>query len=464
MSGVLATVRLMFTALSLQRLLLRAGALLALLGAAGMIAGALGSPRWWTPVSILGSCLLVAPSPMFVGAVLLRSLGASRTVRLVPHGRSQLLLGGFCAQILVALVAAVAGATIVGYSGNPQLHDRVSGAAAAAAGMFVCTFALATLSVVTLYYSSARHRGFLLIIVYGTLTEALSIAFPRWSVHELLTSASALLAAFIGALSLWALFAVAYLSAGRITPPVLNQGDSSLMRWFAARDGHALIAHSERNAARVLLTGKCFFGFRVTRVLIGIGGGALFFHWLSARGLPAPNTGEERFLAVFTAYVGGMVAALSIHPMIGRARYLWLKTRLDRGQLFRAVEAESWRTLLSVDAFFLAFYAYLCLLARVPWSIVTQVLLLSFVSGAALIYVLLLSTREWPVVDALLVTALSALWFFGLLQSGFGGGGSRLLLLVAAELLLVPLLRIWARSRWARIDWIISRPARLPGG
>jgi hypothetical protein len=456
-------VRLMFTAFSLQRLLLRAGAFLALLGAAGVIAGALGSPHWWAPVSILGSCLFLAPSPMFVGAVLLRSLGASRTVRLVPHGRSQLLLGGFCAQILVGLIAAVAGATIVGYSGNPQLHDRVSAAAAASAGMFVCIFALATLTLVTLYYSSAHRRGLLFVVVYGVLFEALSVAFPHWSVHELLTSASALLVALIGALSLWALFGLAYLSAGRITPPVFTQGDSPPMRWFAARDGHALIAHSERNAARVLLTGKHFFGLRFTRVLIGVGGGALYFYWLSARGLPPPNIGWERFLAVFIAYVGGMVAALSIHPMIGRARYLWLKTRLDRSQLFRAVEVESWRVLLSTDAFFLAFYAYLCFLARVPWPIVTQVLLLSLVSGAAMIYVLLQSTRKSPVLGATLIIALSALWFFGLLLSGFGGGGSRLLLLVAAEVLLVPLLRIWAQSRWERIDWIINRPARLPG-
>ncbi|MGB6486964.1 MAG: hypothetical protein WBE91_08790 [Steroidobacteraceae bacterium] len=463
MSGVLATVKLMFTALSLQRLLLRAGAVLALLGAAGMIAGALGSPRWWTPVSILGSCLFLAPSPMLVGPVLLRSLGASRTIRLMPHGRSQLLLGGFCAQILVALIAALAGATIVGYSGNPLLHDRVSAEAAAAAGLFVCAFALATLSLVILYYSSAHQLGFIFVIVYGVLFEALSVVFPHWSVHELLTSASGLLIVFIGALSLWALFAAAYLGAGRITPPVLNGEDNPLMRWFAARDGHALIAHSERNAARVLLTGKHFFGLRVTRLLIGAGGSALFFYYLSLRGLPPPNTAWERFLAVFTAYVGGLLAALSIHPMIGRARYLWLKTRLDRRQLFRAVEAESWRTLLSVDAFFFALYAYVCLLSRVPWSIVTQVLLLSLVSGAAMIYVLLQSTRKWPVVDALLLIGLSALWFFGLLRSGFGGGGLWLLLLVAAELLLVPLLRIWALSRWARIDWMINRPPRLPG-
>lgn len=464
MSGVLATVRLMFTALPLQRWFLRAGALLALIGAAGMIAGALGSPRWWTPVSIIGAWSLFATCPPFVGGVLLRSLGALRTVRLIPHGRLQLLLGGICAQILVALIAAVAGATIVGYSGDPQLHHSMSAEAAAFAASFVCVFGVATFSVISAYYYSAQRLGFLVFIVYVVILEALSLAFPHWyrSAHEFVTSAPALLIAFIGASSLWTLFAVAYLSAGRITPPV-SQGDDSLMQWLVARNGHAPIAHSESNATRVLLTGK-YFGRRVPRLLIGVGGGALFFYWLSVRGLPAPNTGWERFLAVITAYVGGLVAALSIHPMIGRARYLWLKTRLDRSQLFRTVEVESWRMLLSNDALFLAFYAYLCFLSRVPWSIVTQVLLLSLVSGAAMIYVLLQSTRKWPVVDALLATALSALWFFGLLRSGFGGGGSWLLLLLAAELLLVPLLRIWARSRWARIDWIINRPLRLPGG
>ena len=467
MSGVLATVRLMFTALRLQRLFLRTSAVLALLGVAGLIAGMLGHPRWWTPLSIIGACFFLAPSPPFVGGALLRSLGASRAIGLVPQGHFRLLLGCFCAQILVALIAAIVAVTIVGYSGDPQLHDRISAAVAAASTLFVSVFALTALAVVTVYHLAAPRGGFLVVIAYAIGFEVLSIAFPHWSVHEFLTSTTGLLAAFIGALGLWALFAATYLRAGRITPPQLREGDRSLialMQWFVARDEHALIAHSERNATRVLLTGKYFFVLRNTRLVIGACGGAVVFYYLSVRGLPAPSTGEARFLAIFTTYVGGLVAALSIHPLIGRARCLWLKTSLDRGQLFRTVEVESWRTLLSVDAFFFAFYAYLCLLVRIPWSIVTQVLLLSFVSGAALIYVLLQSTRRWPVVDALMVIVLSALWFFGLVQCGFGGGGSRLLALIAAELLLVPLLRIWARSRWARIDWLVNRPVRLPGG
>lgn len=150
--------------------------------------------------------------------------------------------------------------------------------------------------------------------------------------------------------------------------------------------------------------------------------------------------------------------------MIGRARYLWLKVRLDRGELFRAVEAESWRTLLPIAGFTLALCAFLCFLAGVPWILSVRILLLSFVSMAAMIYLVLLSTRGWQWLEGVLAAALSALWLIGLLQSAFAeAGGSRLLLLLVTELLLVPLLRTWAKSRWSCIDWLVNRPViKLP--
>jgi len=145
--------------------------------------------------------------------------------------------------------------------------------------------------------------------------------------------------------------------------------------------------------------------------------------------------------------------------MIGRARCLWLTACLDRGQLFRAAEREGWRALLSIIGFALAMCAYLCFLAQMPWGIIVRILLLSFVSGAAMIYLVLLSTRGWQVLEGVLVAALSALWLIGLLQSAFAeAGGSRLLLLLVPELLLVPLLRGWAKSRWSSIDWLVNRP------
>lgn len=462
MSGVLATIKLMFTAVQLQRLFLRVCGLLALLGAAGMIAAALGIPKWWTPVAILCACLLLAPAPPLMGGVLLRSWGASRAIRLMPQARLRLLLGCLFAQALVALIAATTAITIIAYSGNPPFHDHICAELAAVAPFFVFVFAVATLGVITMYYSSAHRLGMLIPLICAFILKALAVAFPHWHIDEFPGSAPALLVVFIGTLCLWALFALAYLRGGRIRPLALRGWDSVLVQWLAGADGQLPTVQSERNAMRVLLTGRSL-GHRISRSMLGIGAGLLAWFLLSTfNGSHGLHTGEEKVLAALTAYVGGLATAAAIHPLIGRARYLWLKTGLDRRQLFRAVEVESWRTLLTVGVFALAVSVCLCVLARVPWVVVTQILLLSLVCGAALIYLVLLSTREWPVMDALLVAALSALWFVGLMASAFGGG-SRWLPLFAPGLLLVPLLRIWARSRWARIDWIVNRPLRLPG-
>lgn len=465
MTGVLATVRLMFTALSLQRWLAGAGALLALLGAAGMIADALGSPSVWAPLATIMSGVLLVISPCFLGGPLLRHLASSRAVRLLPHGRLQLFLGSLLTQLLIAAIAA---ATVAAFIGFVQLHERLRAGLltsnGAAAAVFVVGFGMASLLFITMYYGSGHRLGFLGLLGWALLVRGLSVAFPHCPAREFIASTRGLVLVFVGISSLWALFAVAYLRAGRIAPPALGgSGDERipLIQWLAARDGDALIATSGRNATRLLLTGK-YFGRRITRPLLGIGAGVLcwYFVW-TLRSNPVLELGKERVLAVINAYGAAVAAAASIQPMIGRARYLWLKALLDRGQLFRAVETESWRTLLSISPFGLAISAYLCLLAQVPIAVVTEILLLSFVSGGAMIYLVLLSTRGWRLIDASLITALSALWMFGLLQSMAGDGGSRLLLLLMAELLLIPLLRAWARSRWLRIDWVVNRASRM---
>lgn len=465
MTGVLATVRLMLTALSLQRWLIGAGAVLALLGAAGMIAGALGRPGIWAPLAIIMSGMLLVISPCFLGGTLLRHLAASRAVRLMPHGRLQLFLGSLLTQLLIAAIAAATAAAFIGLA---QLHERLPAglptSSGVAAVVFVVGFGMASLFFIALYYGSGHRLGYLGLLVCVLLVRGLSVAFPHWPVHEFLASTRALILVFVGTSSVWALFAIAYLRAGRIAPPVLGGsggGHLPLMQWLAARDGDASIANSGRKAMRLLLTGS-WFGRSDPRSLLGIGAGVLcgYFVW-TLRSNPGLQAGEERFLAVVNAYVAPVAAAASIQPMIGRARYLWLKTRLDRGQLFRAVEAESWRTLLSISGFALVISACLCILAKMPWPSVIQILVLSLASGAAMIYVVLLGTRRLRLMDACLITALSALWLFGLLLSVFVSNGSGLLSLLALELLLVPLLRAWASSRWMLIDWIINRPARM---
>jgi hypothetical protein len=454
----------MFTAQPLQRWFLGIGALLALAAAAAALSGAHGSAAWWVPVAIVGSGILLFSLPTPASARLLRDLGASRALRLIPRGRIQLLASGVIAQLLIAAVAA---AWIIAFAVYLHLERRLPAADSpttysAWAGAFVGAFAFVTLFFITLYYATAHRLVFLVLVAYLIILRALSVMFPHWSVREFITSGPALAAVFIGTWSLWLLFGIVFLTAGRITPLVLNPEGSSLPRWLTARDRQSMGTPPERSATRVLLTGRCY-GHSLARSLPGIAVWALcgyyFWTWQSS---PALEAGEERLLAALVAYVGGVAAAAAVYPMIGRARYLWLKARLDRGELFRAVEAESWRTLLPIAGFTLALCAFLCFLAGIPWTLSVPILLVSFVSAAAMIYLILLSTRGWRLPEALLVAALSALWVVGLIQSAFATTGeSRLLLLLVPELLLLPLLRAWAKSRWSSIDWLVNRPAPM---
>lgn len=462
MSGVFPLVRLMFTALPVQRCFLRIGTLLAFVSAAAVISGAHGSASWWAPVAIIGSFFFLGTFPWRVSAVLLRHLAASRAIRLIPRGRLQLLLGSFVAQLLLASVGAAAMSALANFV---HLQERLPAGALTAygalAGTSVIAFAAATVAFLTVYYASAYQLSSLILLAYLIMLRVLSVVFPHWPVREFLASPPALGLAFIGTLGLWALFAIAFLSAGRITPPAWSQMDGALMEWLTGRDGHTVTAQSGQSAARILLTGK-YFRHRITRSLAGIGAALLYGYYLwTFQGNPALKAGEERLLAVLTAYVGGIAAAAATYPMVGRARYLWLKVRLDRDQLFRAVEAESWRTLVSIAAFALTLCAYLCHMAQVPWASIFRILLLSFVSGAAMIYLVLLNTRGWRLLEGVLVAALSALWLVGLIQGAFAAAGGHVLLLLAPGLLLVPLLRSWAKSRWSRIDWLVNRPAKI---
>ena len=93
--------------------------------------------------------------------------------------------------------------------------------------------------------------------------------------------------------------------------------------------------------------------------------------------------------------------------------------------------------------------------------VIGEVLLLSGVSGAGMLYLVLMHTRGWRLADILLTTVLSALWFVGLIVSVVGNRGSPLLFLLAVQILLIPVLRAWALARWTRIDWMINRPQQL---
>lgn len=471
MSGVLTTLRLMFTALPLQRVLLLVGSLSAVVGLGAIAMGAHHGAIVWVPAVLAGSCiLLLGIPPFFGGGVALRDVSASRAVRLIPRGRLQLLIGSLLAQLLTACAVALYFAIIVN-----REHLAASGFTPSMlfGAIFVGLFAAASVAFVTFYYASRSQLGFLAPLAVVVVAHLAARAVPQLTFHGFFTSAIGLLIAFVGALGVWAAFGALYLKARRIAPPVWGRvvvnslaGTNAPPRWLAGKANGAAAEHAaRRDAMHVLLTGSYpgFWG-GIARPVLAVTAGSLAFYALIATSIPHPAlAGFGKFLAVMIAYSGGIMSAIGASPMIGRARYLWLKTGLDRRQLFREAEAQSWRALATLGLAAATAAALICLLAKVPLLTIGEFLMLSAVSGALMIYVVLMRTRGWRLVDIVLATLLSATWFLELVVSAFALPGSMFLVPLAAQVVLIPVLRAWGRARWTRIDWLINRPVPLAG-
>jgi hypothetical protein len=470
MSGALATVRLMFTALPLQRVLLLVGSLSAVVGLGATAAGGHDSASWWVPMLLTGSCILGLSIPPFLGGILLRSLSAPRTVQLIPHGRLQLLIGSLLAELLTASIPALFMVMIAAHGAHDRAHMAAIGHAPAMlfATIFVSIFAAATVAFVTLYYGSASQFGILAPIVVIAIIPIAVHDFPQLQIREFPTSASDLAITLAGALGVWSLFGALYLRAGRIAPSVWGRAVTfggvtvAPPQWLAARQSGAGELSSQRDAMRVLLTGSHVGGWAATAYpVLSITVGGLFGFALIAGGHRGALEGPGRFLAVMVAYSGGLVSAMAILPMIGRARYLWLKSSLDRRQLFRETEVQSWRTLAILTLAAVSASVLICLLAKLSPRAIGEMLTLPAVAGPLMIYVVLMHTRGWRLADILVTTVLSAIWLLGLVLSVLGLRGSAFLLLLAIQIPLIPVLRAWASARWTRIDWMINRPLQL---
>ena len=468
MSGVFATLKLMFTAVRLQRAFLVVTSLCVVAGLGLLATGAHDGAGWF----LIGCCILAVVLPPFLGGILLRNLSAPRTVQLIPHGRLQLLLGCFLAEALTATIPALFFAMVAAHVAHERAHLASDSYPPAMlfALIFVSIFALATLFFITLYYGSASQFGILAPIVVIAAFPIVGRTFPQLHIREFPTSAFDLSITLAGSLVAWILFGALYLRAGRISPSMWGRAVTSghvtmaPPQWLAAREGiAAALPGSRRDAMRMLLTGS-YPGFwsgvaypALALIVGNLAGFALVATGRHGGGLE----GVGRFLAVMTAYSAGLASAMVILPMIGRARYLWLKSSLDRRQLFREAEAQSWRTLAILTLAAGVATVLVCFLSGVTPRVAGETLTLSTVSGAVMIYLVLMHTRGWRLADIILSTLLSAVWFFGLIVSVLGAGGSPLLFLLAIQIPLIPLLRAWALARWTHIDWMINRPLQL---
>jgi hypothetical protein len=217
---------------------------------------------------------------------------------------------------------------------------------------------------------------------------------------------------------------------------------------------------------RTLLTGVPRRALRSASSAVVCAGlfGIVFLTFLTGdRGHP-----DWHFLASFVFALAGPPAGLNAYSMRGRAKLLWLNAGLDRLELFRFVEAHSWRVALNIMGIVLAPTA-IAALFHAPSAVTLGWALLALPLGsAAMIYAALLYVRGRRLADLLIVSTVTLLWLVEFIVSRTDIDVSVMAPLLGAQLLLTPLLRAVAQHRWRSIDWLVNRPprpaARVPAG
>jgi hypothetical protein len=455
MKGLGWTLLLLLCWGTLQRWLLGIGLILA-------VAGHVALAHDWHPdlqplfvIQVYFGTLLVLISPVMVGGVVFRSLSAARAVTLIPNGRLKLVLGAFLSHLLLALLVGVAMSTTGGKSMAP-----------------VFTTALAILSVQFLgYYWSSQYRfgGFWLLswIIWLRLIYA---AFKVGHLGDWLSTASGLFAALLVVLCAWLAFALLYLRARRVGVPVLDgflvfnrSASSSRQLATPAFAATPTPRYSARSATRTLLLGIPWNRRTMwQRLLLGVL--LVLFVGLPAqlKG-PAGNSIGNTFAWVPILVVSGPVAWAFGFTMTQRARLLWLASGLGRAELFRVVEAYSWRLMFISICVAMVLIVPRILLGIRDFSGVAQLatfIAIPFASGASFLYAGMSYITGRKLAGTLIIAVCALLW---LVNIGFPlSSTAPAPALLALEIVLVPVLRALALRQWRDIDWLLNRPKRLP--
>lgn len=403
--------------------------------------------------SVLGIIPAVAPALLLDG-ILFRSLSAPRAVGLIPHGRLQLLLGAVLAQALLALLVTAAVSEL-------YLYARGMLAPALSAAVWVTAFSVMS-SVFLIFYCTSRYSfgGFAVLgCVLGV--QLLFQAFPSLHARDLFGTATGVSYLLGASLLAWLLFGAQYLRARYIVVPVWGNFAafapySWSHPWFAAaRTARDKARYDRRRAMRTLLTGVPLGALpsvstaAVCAVLFAI----LFF--TGDHGQP-----NWHYLINFMFALAGPPVGLAAYPMLGRAKMLWLNAGLDRTELFRVVEAQSWRLALTIMSVALALAAIAALFHPTSGVTLGWMLLALPVGSAAMIYATLLYVRGRRLVDVLIVGTVTLLWLAEFIVSRTEIDATVMAPLLGTQLLLTPLLRALAQRRWRGIDWLINRPPR----
>ncbi len=429
MKGALRVMVLFFSAMSVQRLLLGAGALL-------MLASIFVPPHVRIVFILLGLCLPLVPT-LFVGGLLLRYFIAPIHVRLVPRAREQVLGGMMLAVVVVATVATL-GVWGAGVDTGllPILWLRI----AAAASVLLLTQFVVITSVpgVTLW--------FLAVVSLGQ-----SIENPDMRAFVQAIGQNGLLLAAIFATS-WILFASWFLRARSIKSP----NDGNLVGPRVQK-----LNRSRATAVRTFLLGQPSIGGQVAGGFLVVAIMTLAWVFTGLATQSAHSFADAVTKSINPTLLLSVFAGIGGFLVVRRSKSLWLRGGRDRIGVFRACEMQAWIHFGAVVSAVLVLVAIACALAPPSlWAYVVT-LIFQMCSGIWLLYLGLMHVRGWRVLDVVSALVLFGAWVvtFANLQFIIDRPWS-LAVLVAAMGAVVLALRLVAAHRWRRIDWLVCKPSR----
>jgi hypothetical protein len=456
MRGIGRTMLLLLCWGPLQRWLLAIGLILTLAGRAAL--ATLWHPDL-RPLFVLqmafGACLVLI-SPVLVGGIVFRSLSAARAVALIPNGRLKLVIGAFASHLLLALLVGTTQSVTTGKLIAP---------------VFMTAYAILSLQFFGYYWSCQYRFGGFWLLSWIVWIRLIIVAFKAGQLGAWLNTAHGLFAASLVVSGAWLAFALLYLRSRRVGVPVLD----GFMIWSRSASGASRSArlantaaeiphYTRRFAARTLLLGmpwnrssmwqRMFWSILIL-VLVGIPAQLI---------RPLGESIGSSFAWVPILVVAGPLAWAFAFTMTQRARLLWLASGLARVELFRLVEAYSWRLmviaicaamLLTIPRFLLAIgdlsgVVHLATFVAIP-----------FASGAAFLYAGMSYVTGRRLAGTLIIIVCAAIW---LVNIGFplSGTVAPAPILLALQVVLVPVLRALALRQWRDIDWLLNRPKRLP--
>jgi hypothetical protein len=165
------------------------------------------------------------------------------------------------------------------------------------------------------------------------------------------------------------------------------------------------------------------------------------------------------YLTIFST-VAGAIACQAAE----RSRVLWLRGGWSRADLFVLVERSFWRHNAFVLGSLIALMVGIGSYAALPLSLLAAGLPLLLVSTVLSTYLGLMVTRGLRFVEgSLAVVVMLALMAVAIIAARSGGGQKDIVIVVVLEVVLAGAalaLRSAAKSRWARIDWMLCRPDR----